>query len=98
MPIDGVLWRTRVRIFNVFTFQTQVKSNMKNPLLFPKIFLFFINYIYDRLMYLLSFSTFRFLTDILQLLDAEIFFYYLLKSCFIFVVTERLIQVPNDRL
>ena len=49
-------------------------------------------------MYLLSFSTFRFLTDILQLVDAEIFFYYLLKSCFIFVVTERLIQVPNDRL
>ena len=74
MPIHGVLWRTRVGIFNGFKSQTQVKSNMKNPLLFLKIFLFFINYIYARLIYLISFSTFPFLTNILQLVDVEILF------------------------
>ena len=74
MLINGVLWRARVGIFNAFKFQTQVKSNMKNPLLFLKIFLFFINYIYARLIYLISFSTFRFLTNIFQLVDVEILF------------------------
>ena len=34
MLIDGVLWPSRVGIFHAFKFQTQVKSNMKNPLLF----------------------------------------------------------------
>ena len=72
MPIDVVLWLARVGIFSAFKFQTQVKSNMKNPLLFLKIFLFFINYIYARLIYLISFSTFCFLINILQLLDVEI--------------------------
>ena len=79
MLIDGVLWRARVGIFNAFKFQTQVKSNMKNPLLFLKIFLFFINYIYARLIYLISFSTFRFLTNILQLVDVEILFLLYIK-------------------
>ena len=87
MPIDNVLWRARVGIFNAFKFQTQVKPNMKNALPFLKIFLFFINYIYARLIYLIAFSTFRFLTNILQLVDVEILFYYILKSCYIFVVT-----------
>ena len=76
---DGVLWHARVGIFNVFKFQTQVKSNMENPLLFLKIFLFFINYIYVRLIYLISFSTFRFLTNILQLVDVEILFSLYIK-------------------
>ena len=75
MPIDGVLWGARVGFFNAFKFQTQVKSNMKNPLLFLKIFLFFINYVYARLIYLISFSTFCFLTNILQLVDVEILFF-----------------------
>ena len=78
MPIDGVLWLARVSIFNAFKFQTQVKSNMKNPLLFLRIFLFFISYIYARLIYLISFSTFRFLTNILQLVDVEIRYFFLL--------------------
>ena len=79
MPIDVVLWLARVGIFNAFKFQTQVKSNMKNPLLFLKIFLFFINYIYARLIYLISFSTFRFLINILQLVDVEILFLLYIK-------------------
>ena len=74
-----VLWRARVGIFNAFEFQTQVKSNMKNPLLFLKIFLLFINYIYATLIYLISFSKFRFLTNILQLLDVEILFLLYIK-------------------
>ena len=74
MPVDGVLRRARVGIFNALKFQTKVKSNMKNPLLFLKIFLFFINYIYATLIHLISFSTFRFLTNILQLVDVDIFF------------------------
>ena len=78
MPIDGVLWLARVSIFNAFKFQTQVKSNMKNPFLFLRIFLFFISYIYARLIYLISFSTFRFLTNILQLVDVEIRYFFLL--------------------
>ena len=44
---------------------------MKNPLLFLKIFLFFINYIYARLIYFISFSTFCFLTNVLQVLDCS---------------------------
>ena len=79
MPIDVVLWLARVGIFSAFKFQTQVKSNMKNPLLFLKIFLFFINYIYARLIYLISFSTFRFLINILQLVDVEILFLLYIK-------------------
>ena len=79
MPIDGVLWRARVGIFNAFKFQTQVKSHMKNPLLFLKIFMCFINYIYARLIYLITFNTFRFLTNILQLADVEILFLLYIK-------------------
>ena len=79
MPIDGVLWGARVGFFNAFKFQTQVKSNMKNPLLFLKIFLFFINYVYARLIYLISFSTFCFLTNIFQLVDVDIFFLLYIK-------------------
>ena len=79
MPIDGVLWRARVGIFNAFKFQTQGKSNMKNPLLFLKIFLFFIYYINARLIYLISLSTFCFLTNILQLVDVEILFSLYIK-------------------
>ena len=52
---------------------------MENPLLFLKIFLFFINYIYVRLIHLISFSTFRFLTDILQLVDVDILFLLYIK-------------------
>ena len=68
MPVDSVLWHARVGIFNAFQFQTQVKSNMKNPKLFLKIYLFFINYIYARLIYFISFSTFRssLLTNVLK--------------------------------
>ena len=83
--IDCVLWRARVGISNAFKFQAQVKSNMKNPLLFQKIFLLFINYIYTRIIYLISFSTFRFLKNILQLVVVEILFYYILKSCYIYL-------------
>ena len=79
MLIDGVLWHARVGIFNASKFQTQVKSNMKNPLLFLKILLFFINYIYARLIYLISFSTFRFLRKILQLVDVETLFLISIK-------------------
>ena len=45
---------------------------MENPLLFLKIFLFFINYVYSRLIYFISFSTFCFLTNVLQVVDVEI--------------------------
>ena len=78
MPIDGVSWRARLGIFNAFKFQTQVKANMNNALLFLKIFLFFIYYIYARLIYLISFSTFR-STNILQLVDVEILFLLYIK-------------------
>ena len=43
------------------------------------IFLFFINYIYAKLIYLISLSTFRFLTKILQLVDVEIIFLLYIK-------------------
>ena len=79
MLIDGVLWHARVGIFTASKFQTQVKSNMKNPLLFLKILLFFINCIYARLIYLISFSTFRFLRKILQLVDVETLFLISIK-------------------
>ena len=79
MPIDGGLWCTRVGIFNALKFQAQVKSNIKNPWLFLKIFLFFINYIYAKLIYLISLSTFRFLTNIPQLVDVEILFLLYIK-------------------
>ena len=79
MLIDGVLWRARLGIFNAFKFQTQVKPNMKNLLLFLKIFLFFINYVYARLIYLISFPKFRFLTNILQLVDVDILFLLYIK-------------------
>ena len=45
---------------------------MENPLLFLKIFLFFINYIYVRLIYFVFFSTFNFLTNVFQVLNVEI--------------------------
>ena len=79
MPIDGGLWCTRVGIFNALKFQAQVKSNIKNPWLFLKIFLFFINYVYAKLIYLISLSTFRFLTNIPQLVDVEILFLLYIK-------------------
>ena len=79
MPIDSVLWCARVGVFNAFKFQTKVKSNMKNWLLFLKIFLFFINYIYARLIYLFSLSTFHFLTNILQLVDVGMHFLQYIK-------------------
>ena len=84
MPIDNVLWRARVGIFNAFKFQTQVKPNMKNALPFLKIFLFFINYIYARLIYLISFDPFRFLTNIFQLVDVEILILLYIKILFYF--------------
>ena len=57
---------------------------MQNPLLFLKIFLFFINHIYARIIYFISFSTFRFLTNVLQVVDVEIFLLYIkiLLYCF----------------
>ena len=79
MPIDDGLWRKRVGIFNALKFQAQVKSNIKNPWLFLKIFLFFINYIYAKLIYLISLSTFRLLTNILQLVHVEILFLLCIK-------------------
>ena len=54
-PCRCVLWRARVGIFIAFKSQTQVISNTENPLLFLNIFLFFINYIYAKLNYLISF-------------------------------------------
>ena len=65
---------------------------MKNLLLFMKIFLFFINNIYATLIYLISFSTFCFLTNITQLEDVFVFvfmsFYYILKPCYIVVLAD----------
>ena len=52
---------------------------MENPLLFLKIFLFFINYVYSRLIYFISFSTFCFLTNVLQVVDVEILFLLYIK-------------------
>ena len=47
---------------------------MENPLLFLKIFLFFINYIYAKLNRLSLYSAFCLLTDVLQVVDIEICF------------------------
>ena len=80
MPIDNDLRRARVGIFNAFKSQIQVKPNMKNPLLFLKIFLFFIDCIYARLIYFMSFSTFSFLTNVLQLVDVDILFLLYIKT------------------
>ena len=52
---------------------------MKNQLPFLKIFLFFINYIYARQIYLIFFIAFLFLTNILQLEDVEILFLLCIK-------------------
>ena len=52
---------------------------MENPLLFLKIFLFFINYIYARLNHLSLYSAFCLLTNILQLVDIEICFLPFIK-------------------
>ena len=96
MPIDGVLWRARVGIFNAFKFQTQVKSHMKNPLLFLKIFMCFINYIYARLIYLITFNTFRFLTNILQLADVEILFLLYIKILLYFCGGAEINPCPKQ--
>ena len=47
---------------------------MENPLLFLKIFLFFINYIYAKLNHLSLYSAFCLLTDVLQVVNIEICF------------------------
>ena len=52
---------------------------MENPLIFLKIFLFFINYAYSRQIYFISFSTFCFLTNVLQVVDVEILFLLYIK-------------------
>ena len=52
---------------------------MENPLIFLKIFLFFINYTYSRQIYFISFSTFCFLTNVLQVVDVEILFLLYIK-------------------
>ena len=52
---------------------------MENPSLFLKVVLFFINYIYARLIYFISFSTFCFLINVLQMVDVEILFLLYIK-------------------
>ena len=75
MPID-VSWRTRISIYNTFIYQTKGSSKFKNLLLFLKVLLLFVNYIY--LIYIVSYSTLRFLKN-LKVIDSEIF--YLLYCC-----------------
>ena len=84
IPVDGILWHARVSIFNAFNFQRQVKSKMKNPLLFLMIFLFFINYIYAKLIYLIPFFTFCCFTNIYQLVEVEILFLLYIKTLLYF--------------
>ena len=71
---------------------------MKYPFLFLKLFLFFISYIYVRLVCFISFPTFCFLTNVLEVVDVEIPFSLYIKSCYIVLMTQRLIQVPKNHL
>ena len=98
MSTDSVLWYSRVCIFNAFKSQTQGKLNMKYPFLLLKLFLFFISYIYVRLVCFISFPTFCFLTNVLEVVDVEIPFSLYIKSSYIVLMTQRLIQVPNNHL
>ena len=88
MLIDSALWCAKVGIFNAFRYQTQRSSNTKNSLLFLKILLIFINYIFAGIIYFISFSTFRFLTHVLKVIDAEILFYCKLKYYYIVAVSS----------
>ena len=55
MPIDNVSWRERIDFYITLMYQTQGSSNLKDPLLFLKVLLLFINYIFVRLIYYISY-------------------------------------------
>ena len=86
MPIDNVSWHARIGIYNTFIYQTQLSSKLKDSLLFLKVLLLFINCSFVRLIYYISYSTLRFLTNLLKVIDVEILFYYISNSCCIVVV------------
>lgn len=72
MPTDNVSWRAKRGIYNKLQYQTQGRSKLKAPLLFLKVHLFFINYIFVRLFCCISHSALRFLTNFLKVIDFEI--------------------------
>ena len=78
-------------IFNALKFHTQGSSSMKNYLLILKIPLLFINYSFSRLFDLISFPTFRFLTNVLIVVDAEIS--YCCRKIYFFRYTFRFLVI-----
>ena len=70
MPIDNVSWCSSIGIYNKLIYQTQQSSKVKEPLLFLKVLLLFINYI---------FATGRFLANFLKVIDVEILFLLYIK-------------------
>ena len=63
MPIDNVLWRARVGHFNAFKSRMQGNSKTRYPLSFLKIILFSIYFIFFRLTYCISPSTFHYISS-----------------------------------
>ena len=80
MPVDNVSWRTRIGIYNTFKYLTQGSFlTLKDPLLFLKVFLLFINYIFATLIDYIPNSTLCFLRNLLKIVDVEILFLLYIK-------------------
>lgn len=81
MPVDNVSWRTRIGIYNTFKYLTQGSSlTLKDPLLFLKVLLLFINYIFATLIDYIPNSTLCFLKNLLKIVDVEILFFAIYKT------------------
>ena len=75
MPIDNVSWSARIGIYNIYIYQIQRSSKLKDPFLVLKVLMLFINDIFVKLIYNTCYSTLRFLTILLlKVLDVEILF------------------------
>ena len=68
MAKDDVSWQAKIDVYNV----------MPNPLLFLKVNLFLMNYIFVRLICYISYSALRSYTNFLEVTD---FFYYISNTC-----------------
>ena len=79
MSIDSVSWRARMGIYNTFKYQTQGSSKLKDSLLFLMVLPLFINYIFVRLIYYISYFTLRFLIKLAKVIDVEILFLLYIK-------------------
>ena len=96
MPIDNVLWCTRVGHFNAFKSRTQEKR-------FLKIILFLIYFIFSRLIHCISFSTFKYIsstfrsiTNHLEVGNVEILYLLYMKALLICCGDIEINPGPNQ--